>query len=364
MLYERHDPPRRAQTMPGRAMIWANVIDVADHASPPPLEYGRVNVRRIEADGFWAWAVTETLSETGVRIEELVEITQLSLRHYVAPTTNTIIPLLHIVPSKTDAERLVPMSPTLVKVLVEVQRRARGKFSTIPLSIRYDPYEKTFSEPLPHLFARAVGPRQEVLSMAYTRKLLQVVAKRAGIFDSGEPVRFTPHDFRRLFSTELVNSGLPLHIVATLLGHLSLETTRGYTAVFPEEVVQAHHAFIERRRLTRPEGEYRPATDDEWADFEHHFLLRKVALGDCHRPYATPCVHESACARCRFLDVDPAQVSRLEEMASNAEARLDEARAHVWLGEVAALEESLVHIRRRRDEALAKARTDSTHSAV
>lgn len=127
--------------------------------------------------------------------------------------------------------------------------------------------------------------------------------------------------------------------------------------MFPEDVIQAHHAFIERRRQTRPSGELRAATSEEWTDFEQHFLLRKVALGDCHRPYATPCVHENACARCRFLDIDPAQTQRLEQMTSNAEERLDEARSHVWLGEVAALEESLIHLRRRRDEALTKARS-------
>lgn len=356
VTYERHDPAPRTPSAVPRAMVWANVLKVSPGAVPPTLEGGRANVSRIEADGFWGWAVTETLSETGVRIEELVETTQLSLRHYVAPTTNTIIPLLHIVPSKTDAERLIPMSPDLVKVLLAVQRRARGEGSTIPLSVRYDPTEKVFSDPLPHLFARLVGARQEVLSMAYIRKILHQIATRAGASDAGAPVHFTPHDFRRLFSTDLVGSGLPMHIVASLLGHLNLETTRGYTAVFPEEVVQAHQAFIERRRGARPEGEFRQATEAEWGDFEQHFLLRTVALGDCHRPYATPCVHESACARCRFLDVDPRQSPRLEEMAVNAEGCLEEARRHVWLGEVAALEESLVHIRRRRDEALAKQR--------
>ena len=38
-------------------------------------------------------------------------------------------------------------------------------------------------------------------------------------------------------------------------------------------------------------------------------------------------------------------------MTANAEARLVEAREKVWLGEVAALEESLTHLRRRRAEA-------------
>jgi hypothetical protein len=44
----------------------------------------------------------------------LLELTQLSLRHYTAESTGPLVPLLHIVPSKTDAERLIPMSLALV----------------------------------------------------------------------------------------------------------------------------------------------------------------------------------------------------------------------------------------------------------
>lgn len=121
-------------------------------------------------------------------------------------------------------------------------------------------------------------------------------------------------------------------------------------------MIAAHQFFIERRRTLRPSGEMRPASGEEWQEFEEHFLLRKVALGDCHRPYGTPCVHEHACARCRFLRVDPAQLARIEEMTCNAEARLIESRDHAWLGEVAALEESLKHLRQRRTEAEAQLR--------
>jgi hypothetical protein len=124
--------------------------------------------------------------------------------------------------------------------------------------------------------------------------------------------------------------------------------------VFPEHLIAAHEALVERRRNLRHSAGQRTATGDEWAEFEQHFLLRRVALGDCHRPYGTPCVHEHACTRCRFLRVDPAQLGRIEEMTTNAEARLAEARDNVWLGEVAALEESLTHLRRRRAEAEAR----------
>ncbi|WP_375499356.1 tyrosine-type recombinase/integrase [uncultured Jatrophihabitans sp.] len=194
----------------------------------------------------------------------------MSLRHYTAPTTGTVVPLLHIVPSKTDCERLIPMAPELVQVLLAVLRRAKAGAERVPLSIGYDPHEKLHGEPFPHLFARPVGTRQEVLSTNYVACVLGHLASVAGLTDAGQPIRFTPHDFRRLFATDAVNNGLPLHIAAALLGHVNLDTTRGYTAVFPQHIVTAHQAFIERRRELQPTGEDRVAEPDEWAEFQEH----------------------------------------------------------------------------------------------
>jgi hypothetical protein len=42
---------------------------------------------------------------------------------------------------------------------------------------------------------------------------------------------------------------------------------------------------------------------------------------------------------------------RIDEMTANTEQRLAEAKDRAWLGEVAALEESLRHLRQRRSEA-------------
>ena len=57
----------------------------ATRGAAVPTEHGRVNITRLEDDGFWAWAIIETLRHTGIRIEELLELTQLSLRHYTPP---------------------------------------------------------------------------------------------------------------------------------------------------------------------------------------------------------------------------------------------------------------------------------------
>jgi hypothetical protein len=112
-------------------------------------------------------------------------------------------------------------------------------------------------------------------------------------------------------------------------------------AIYPEDVITHHRAFMARRRAERPSEEYRELTASEWEEFLAHFELRKVALGVCGRDYGTPCAHENACVRCPLLRVDPAQRPRLEEIHANLLDRLQEAREQGWLGEVSAIETTL-----------------------
>jgi hypothetical protein len=114
-----------------------------------------------------------------------------------------------------------------------------------------------------------------------------------------------------------------------------------YAAIYPEDVITHHRAFIARRRAERPAEEYRELTVASGEEFLAHFELRKVALGVCGRDYGTPCAHENACVRCPLLRVDPAQMPRLEEIHANLLDRLQEAREQGWLGEVAAIETTL-----------------------
>src|SRR5262245_52429676 len=85
---------------------------------------------------------------------------------------------------------------------------------------------------------------------------------------------FHPARFSRLFATDLVNNGRPIHIGAALLGHLNLQTTRGYVAVFNEDVVRHYQEYLERRRGARADDEYRNVTEQEWREFEEHFDRR------------------------------------------------------------------------------------------
>jgi hypothetical protein len=149
-----------------------------------------------------------------------------------------------------------------------------------------------------------------------------------------------------------VNNGLPIHIGAALLGHLSIGTTQGYVAVFEEDVIRHVQDFLARRRARRPEEEYRPVTEEEWQEFEEHFDKRKVELGSCGRPYGTRCQHEHACLRCAQLHVNPKMLPRLDELESDLEERRKRATAEGWLGEIEAVDLTLHCLHDKRADAL------------
>ncbi|MFE7571449.1 site-specific integrase [Streptomyces sp. NPDC057539] len=60
---------------------------------------------------------------------------------------------------------------------------------------------------------------------------------------AGDPLEWRPHDFRRIFVTDAIRSGLPPHIAAKICGHAALDTTMGYAAIYPEDVITHHRAF-------------------------------------------------------------------------------------------------------------------------
>jgi hypothetical protein len=144
-----------------------------------------------------------------------------------------------------------------------------------------------------------------------------------------------------MFITDAIRSGLPPHIAQVIVGHNNINTTMGYNAVYPTETIEAHRAFITRRRTLRPAEEYRTPTDTEWEDFLGHFERRKVAVGTCARAYGTACIHEHACVRCSLLRPDPAQRARLGEIRDNLIVRIAEAKTEGWLGEIEGLQVSL-----------------------
>ncbi len=295
----------------------------------------RRNLTYEEEEASWAFATIEVLRLTGIRCEELLELTHHGITEYRLPATGELVPLLQIAPSKTDTERLLLVSPELADVLSAIISRLRGPGGDVPLTVSYDVRERVWNPPMPLLFQRSIGSENRAYTPSAIRKLLINALAATGLTDAaGDPLMFSPHDFRRIFVTDAIMSGLPPHIAQVICGHKNIGTTIGYKAVYPAEAIEAHRAFIARRRATRPSEEYRTPTDEEWDAFLAHFEKRKVSVGTCARAFASPCVHEHACVRCSLLRPDPAQRARLEEIRDNLHDRIAEAEREGWLGEI------------------------------
>jgi hypothetical protein len=191
------------------------------------------------------------------------------------------------------------VSPELADVLSTIISRIREPNGAVPPVAVYDDHERLWLAPAPVLFQRRIGGENRAIPAATIRRLLAAALARTGLTGpSGEPLHYTPHDFRRMFLTDAILNGLPPHIAQVIAGHRDINVTLGYKAAYPDEAIQAHLAFLARRRALRPTEEYRTPTDAEWAEFLGHFERRKVATGLCGRAFGTPCLHEHSCLRC------------------------------------------------------------------
>ena len=142
----RHWPPPR-RTPPGGTFTAGGQAFTRTAARRPAIRIwaqdadGRRHDLIWEEDhAFWTWAIIEVLRATGVRVEELLELTHHSLVQYRLPATGELVPLLQIAPSKTDAERLLVVSPDLADVLSAIITR-------LPQPRREDPADRPLRRP-------------------------------------------------------------------------------------------------------------------------------------------------------------------------------------------------------------------------
>jgi len=169
-----------------------------------------------------------------------------------------------------------------------IRNAVGGTESALPSVVLYDYAECQNSEPLPFFFQRTAGKgfkgTTRPITRGYVARVLGKVCAAAGLVGvDGTMIAFTAHDFRRVFATDALAAGLPPHIIQKLMGHASIATTQGYTAIFPEDVIRSHRAFIENRRRLRPAEEYRVSARQSGA------ISRTTSLS-ARSPSATACV--------------------------------------------------------------------------
>ena len=144
--------------------------------------------------------VLELLFSTGVRVSELCEL-----------TVYTFLLKEHglqlIVHGKGDKERILELtSPELLKL--------------------FHLYYATFSEQICRHDRILINNRGNPLTPQSVRRIIKRYTKKLNV-----AVPITPHMFRHTFATSLLNAGVDIRYIQSLLGHSSITTTQIYTHV-------------------------------------------------------------------------------------------------------------------------------------
>ena len=316
----------------------------ANPDSPIRIQRGEQarNLTREEDAAFWTWAIVEILRLTGMRCEELLELTHLSIVPYRVPGTGEEIPLLHISPSKTDQERLLVAGPELVHALSAVIHRVRGGRQAMPLTQRWDPGEHRLGAPLPHLICRLHGPELRPVTATTLITLLRRLAQRANLTVNGEPISFTSHDFRRIFATEALASAA-FHRTSSRSS--SATRTSPPPRSTPRSIPKTSSGTTDLDQPTPPDPAQPRSTANpprrNGKSSKATSSKRKVSLGTCGRAYGTNCHHEHACIRCALLHLDPARSAGSATSSPTSTTASPKPKSNNWLGEVEGLKISL-----------------------
>ena len=159
------------------------------------------------------------------------------------------------------------------------------------------------------------------------RGLLRGLARELQIRDQqGRLVDFQrTHRMRHTRATELLNGGVPIHVVQRYLGHLSPEMTMRYADTLPKT---HEREFLRFKKLGRDgrELDLDPADIYEMVQLSRH-TDRILPNGVCLLPPLKRCERGNACLTCDHFATDARHLPELQVQLSETEALIERRRA-------------------------------------
>ena len=138
-------------------------------------------------------------------------------------------------------------------MLSAIISRVRDESGAVPLVRARDRHERVWLRAAPLLFQwRRAAEHRAICGGTVAELLDESLSHTALVDQGGSSLHDTPHDFHRMFITDAIRRGLPLHIAQVVAGHHDINATMGYNAAYPEDAIQAHLTFLARRRALRP----------------------------------------------------------------------------------------------------------------
>jgi len=248
---------------------------------------------------FWDWAFLELLLTSGLRVEEACQLTTLDVLKRHLPSGQAYY-LLHVKPSKFDRARVIPIGDGLGNVIAEIITHIKNLYGTdaVPFCDRRDMANKQALPRAPYLIQGRSHPSAVTAQTIRTR--LRYLSLAAGATHAdGTPLHLTPHDCRRVFATEHLNSNTPVHVIASLLGHAGLDTVMIYAKLYPDTLVEGYrNAMRGLYGAVYNPDQLRDPSSDDWAAFTASCNLRDMGTHVCALPTGEHCSRGLVCLGC------------------------------------------------------------------
>lgn len=178
-------------------------------------------------------AILHTLFASGVRVSELVQLTERMINLDRGEFT---------VRGKGDKLRLVFLSPEATKALKAYLDKRTDNHPA--LFIAHTSVGQSVTAQMDAQGKVHAANQHEAAGLS-ARSVQRMVHKYAML--AGVTTKVTPHVFRHSFATDLLRNGADIRSVQTMLGHASITTTQIYTHVTNEQLREVHKKFHDKK---------------------------------------------------------------------------------------------------------------------
>ena len=261
------------------------------------------------------------LRATGMRVGELLDLELDCLVDFADHGTWIRVPV-----GKLGTERTVPLEQPTLDCL-DTWMTTRGRQRALPHPRHGRPAEFVFMEK---------GRRLTSWRLA---KGLNQAAAAALTRPDGSPVHLTIHQLRHTFGTSLINAGISLPALMSLMGHVSPEMTLRYARLASPTVRTAYEAAMGkvRARTALVIGPGRTTAVPSRVDWLASEMLKtRLAHGYCSREMAAgPCAYANICEQCDNFVPGAEFEPVLRNQLADVVALRDDAATRGWDGEAA-----------------------------
>ena len=261
------------------------------------------------------------LRGTGLRIGELLELELDAIVDYGPAGSWVRVPL-----GKLNTERVVPLDAITLAAFDEWFAHRRHQ-RALPHPRDGRPTDFVFVEA-----GRRLGTRR-------LQQGLRNAGREAGLIaPGGQPLKIVAHQLRHTYATTLVNAGMSLQALMTLLGHSSPEMTMRYAQLASPTLRIAYDQAIGKIRRRIPIapviGGHAIPNDVEWLRSE--MLKTRVAHGYCSRDLAAEaCPYANICETCSNFTTTPEFVPAITAQLDDIKVLRSDAEQRGWTSETA-----------------------------